>query len=168
MNETIQFLTDTPVGTKMYLVIQNRVLTEVWIKEAIYQGFTKHYHNETWSDVHVAPTVIKVTDYHVKFTVDGKPITVVCNSPAYWHGQRGYDTDEHLECGANYKTKMHVNVSGCIDVYFTTNQSKLNDYCNNDSAFANILKNLDDQINMYQKMKDDLTNTLAKVGVTLK
>lgn len=88
-NDNITFLTVTPIGTKMYLIIQNRVMTEIWMKEAIYQGYTKHYRTETWSDVHIAPCTIKVTVYHVKFTVDNKPITIICSSPSYWYGQRG-------------------------------------------------------------------------------
>lgn len=163
MAENISFLTDTPIGTKMYLIVQNRILTEAWIKEAVYQGFTKHYHNETWSDVHVAPTVIKVTDYHVKLTVNGKPITVVCNSPSYWHGQRGYDTNEHLECGADIRTKMKVNVSGCIDAYFTSDVELFKKYLDTDSAFVNMKKNIDEQIKKLQEMRDDIDKTVAKI-----
>lgn len=163
MNENISFLTDTPIGTKMYLIIQNRVMTEIWMKEAIYQGYIKHYHTETWSDVHVAPTVIKVTDYHVKFTVDNKPITIICSSPSYWYGQRGYNTNEHLECGAYFKTKLKVGVSGCTDAYFTSDVNVFKNYLDTNSTLVNIRKNLDEQINRYTKMKENLDKMVNKI-----
>lgn len=161
----ISFLTDTPVGTTMYLVIQNRVNTEIWVKEAVYQGFVKHYRQDSYMDCMKmsSPCSYTVTEYHVKFTVNGKPITVICDSPAYWKGQRGYDTNEHLECGANFKTKMKVHVSGCIDIYFTTCPKAFKNYMNTDSALNNINKNIDERIAVLQKMKDDLNNMVNKI-----
>ena len=163
MKDNITFLTDTPIGTKMYLIVQNRIMTEIWMKEAIYQGYTKHYRTETWSDVHIAPCTIKVTVYHVKFTVDNKPITIVCSAPSYWTGQRGYDTNEHLECGIEFKTKMKIGVTGCLDAYFTSDINAFKNYLDENSALDNIRKNLDEQINRYTKMKDDLNKTVNKI-----
>ena len=162
--ENIPLLVNTPIGTKMYLVIQNRVHSEMWVKEAVYQGFTKHYRNDTYYEYKMSsPAEIKTTLYHVKFTVDGKPITIICASPSYWNGQRGYDTNEHLECGAGFKTKMKVNVSGCIDVYFTTDADAFKKYIESDNRFATVIENINEKICQYQEMKHELEDSVMNV-----
>ena len=168
--ENIPFLVNTPRGTKMYLVIQNRTCTEMWVKEAVYQGFTKHYRNDTYYEYNMSsPAEIKTTLYHVKFTVDGKPITIICASPSYWKGQRGYDTNEHLECGADYTTKMEVNVSGCIDVYFTTDVEAFKKYIETDNILGVVMDNINDKIHQYQEMKHELEDSIMNiVGVSRK
>ena len=168
--ENIPLLVNTPIGTKMYLVIQNRVHSEMWIKEVVYQGFTKHYQNESYYEYKMSgPAEIKTTLYHVKFTVDGKPITIICSSPSYWKGQRGYDTNEHLECGADFKTKMEVNVTGCIDVYFTTDADTFKNYMENDNIFGVVMDSINDKIRQYQEMKHALEDSIMNIlGVSRK
>ena len=162
--ENIPFLVNTPHGTKMYLVIHNRVCSEMWIKEAIYEGFTKHYREDSYYDFNMEyPDTVKTTLYHVKFTVDGKPITIICASPSYWNGQRGYDTNEHLECGAGFKTKMKVNVSGCIDVYFTTDADAFKKYIESDNRLATVIDNIDEKIRQYQEMKHELEDSIMNI-----
>lgn len=168
--ENIPFLVNTPCGTKMYLVIKNRVGSEIWIKEAVYQGFTKHYRKDSYYDYPMeSPTIVKTTLYHVNFTVDGKPITIVCASPSYWQGQRGYDTNEHLECGADFETKMQVNVAGCIDAYFTTDIDAFKKYIETDNVIRVFMDNINDKIRQYQEMKRDLEDSVINIlGVSRK
>ena len=168
--ENIPLLFNTPCGTKMYLVIKNRVGSEMWIKEAVYQGFTKRYRKDSYYDYKMAsPDIVKTTLYHVKFTVDGKPITIVCASPSYWKGQRGYDTNAHLECGADYITKMQVNVSGCIDVYFTTDVDAFKNYIVSDNILGIFMDNINDKIRQYQEMKHELEDSIMNIlGVSRK
>lgn len=162
--ENIPLLVNTPIGTKMYLVIQNRVHSEMWVKEAVYQGFTKHYRNDTYYEYEMSsPAEIKTTLYHVKFTVDGKPITIVCSSPSYWKGQRGYDTNEHLECGADFKTKMEVNVTGCIDVYFTTDADTLKKYLETDNLLSIVVDSINEKVHQYQEMLQELEKSLMNI-----
>lgn len=162
--ENIPLLVNTPVGTKMYLVIQNRVHSEMWIKEAVYQGFTKHYRDESYYEYKMSnPVTIKATLYHVKFTVDGKPITIICSSPSYWKGQRGYDTNEHLECGADFKTKMEVNVTGCIDVYFTTDADTLKKYLETDNLLSIVVDSINEKVHQYQEMLQELEKSLMNI-----
>ena len=168
--ENIPLLVNTPCGTKMYLVIKNRVGNEMWIKEAVYQGFTKHYRKDSYYDYKMAyPDTTTTTLYYVKFTVDGKPITIVCASPSYWKGQRGYDTNEHFEYGADFKTKMEVNVSGCIDVYFTTDIDAFKKYIETDNVIGVFIDNINDKISQYQKMKHELEDSVMNIlGVSRK
>ena len=168
--ENIPLLVNTPCGTKMYLVIKNRVGSEMWIKEAVYQGFTKRYRKDSYYDYPMSsPAEIKTTLYHVKFTVDGKPITIGCASPSYWKGQRGYDTNAHLECGADYITKMQVNVSGCIDVYFTTDVDAFKNYIVSDNILGIFMDNINDKIRQYQEMKHELEDSIMNIlGVSRK
>lgn len=162
--ENIPLLVNTPVGTKMYLVIQNRVHSEMWVKEAAYQGFTKHYRNDTYYEYKMSsPAEIKTTLYHVKFTVDGKPITIICDSPSYWKGQRGYDTNEHLECGADFKTKMEVNVTGCIDVYFTTDADTLKKYLETDNLLGIVVDSINEKVHQYREMLQELEKSLMNI-----
>ena len=162
--ENIPLLVNTPIGTKMYLVIQNRVHSEMWVKEAVYQGFTKHYRNDTYYEYKMSsPAEIKTTLYHVKFTVDGKPITIICDSPSYWKGQRGYDTNEHLECGADFKTKMEVNVTGCIDVYFTTDADALKKYLETDNLLGIVVDSINENVRQYQEMLQELEKSLMNI-----
>ena len=162
--ENIPFLVNTPRGTKMYLVIKNRVDNEMWIKEAVYKGFTKHYRKDSYYDYKMAyPDTTTTTLYHVKFTVDGKPITVVCTSPSYWNGRHGYDTNEHLECGADFKTKMQVNVTGCIDIYFTTDVEAFKKYIETDNLLGVVMDNINDKIRQYQEMKHELENSIMNI-----
>ena len=162
--ENIPFLVNTPCGTKMYLVIKNRVGNEMWIKEAVYQGFTKHYRKDSYYDYNMAsPDIVKTTLYHVKFTVDGKPITIVCASPSYWKGQRGYDTNEHFEYGADYKTKMEVNVTGCIDVYFTTDTDTLKKYLETDNLLGIVVDSINEKVRQYQEMLQELEKSLMNI-----
>lgn len=162
--ENIPLLVNTPIGTKMYLVIQNRVHSEMWVKEAVYQGFTKHYQNDTYYEYEMSsPAEIKTTLYHVKFTVDGKPITIICDSPSYWKGQRGYDTNEHLECGADFKTKMEVNVTGCIDVYFTTDADTLKKYLETDNLLGIVVDSINEKVRQYQEMIQELEKSLMNI-----
>lgn len=162
--ENIPLLVNTPIGTKMYLVIQNRVHSEMWVKEAVYQGFTKHYRNDTYYEYKMSsPAEINTTLYHVKFTVDGKPITIICDSPSYWKGQRGYDTNEHLECGADFKTKMEVNVTGCIDVYFTTDADTLKKYLETDNLLSIVVDSINEKVHQYQEMLQELEKSLMNI-----
>ena len=162
--ENIPLLVNTPIGTKMYLVIQNRVHSEMWVKEAVYRGFTKHYRNDTYYEYEMSsPAEIKTTLYHVKFTVDGKPITIICDSPSYWKGQRGYDTNEHLECGADFKTKMEVNVTGCIDVYFTTDADTLKKYLETDNLLSIVVDSINEKVHQYQEMLQELEKSLMNI-----
>ena len=162
--ENIPLLVNTPIGTKMYLVIQNRVHSEMWVKEAVYQGFTKHYRNDTYYEYKMSsPAEIKTTLYHVKFTVDGKPITIICDSPSYWKGQRGYDTNEHLECGADFKTKMEVNVTGCIDVYFTTDADTLKKYLEADNLLGIVVDSINEKVRQYKEMIQELEKSLMDI-----
>lgn len=168
--ENIPFLVNTPCGTKMYLVIKNRVGSEMWIKEAVYQGFTKHYRKDSYYDYPMAsPAIVKTTLYHVKFTVDGKPITIVCASPSYWQGQRGYDTNEHLECGADFETKMQVNVTGCIDAYFTTDVDAFKNYIVSDNILGIFMDNIGDKVRQCLEMKHELEDSIMNIlGVSRK
>ena len=168
--ENIPFLVNTPRGTNMYLVIKNRVGNEMWIKEAVYQSFTKHYRKDSYYDYPMeSPAIVKTTLYHVKFTVDGKPITIICASPSYWNGQRGYNTNEHLECGADFKTKMAVDVSGCIDVYFTTDVDAFKKYIETDNVIKDVMNNINDKIRQYQEMKHELEDSIMNIfGVSRK
>ena len=168
--ENIPFLVNTPRATKMYLVIKNRVGSEIWIKEAVYEGFAKHYRKDSYYDYKMAsPDTITTTLYHVKFTVDSKPITIICASPSYWNGQRGYNTNEHLECGADFKTKMEVNVSGCIDVYFTTDVDTFKKYIETDNILGVVMDSINDKIHQYQEMKHDLEDSVMNIlGVSRK
>ena len=168
--ENIPFLVNTPYGTKMYLVIKNRVGDEMWIKEAVYQGFTKHYRKDSYYDYPMAsPAIVKTTLYHVKFTVDGKPITIICASPSYWKGQRGYGTNEHLECGGDFETKMQVNVTGCIDVYFTTDIYAFKKYIENDNIIGVCMDSINNKIRQYQEMKHELEDSIMNIlGVSRK
>ena len=170
IKENIPFLVNTPCGTKMYLVIKNRVCSEIWIKEAVYEGFTKHYRKDSYYDYKmISPDTTTTTLYHVKFTVDGNPITIICASPSYWNGQRGYNTNEHLECGADFKTKMEVNVSGCIDVYFTTDADKFKKYIETDNILGVVMDNINDKIRQYQEMKRELEDSIMNIaGVSIK
>lgn len=162
--ENIPLLVNTPIGTKMYLVIQNRVHSEMWVKEAVYQGFTKHYRNDTYYEYKMSsPAEIKTTLYHVKFTVDGKPITIICDSPSYWKGQRGYDTNAHLECGADFKTKMEVNVTGCIDVYFTTDADTLKKYLETDNLLGIVVDSINEKVRQYKEMIQELEKSLMNI-----
>ena len=162
--ENIPFLVNTPCGTKMYLVIKNRVGSEMWIKEAVYEGFTKHYRNESYFEYNMsAPAKIKTTLYHVKFTVDGNPITIICSSPSYWTGRRGYDTNEHLECGADFKTKMKVNVTGCIDAYFTTDVGVFKKYIESDNILGVFMDSINNKIRQYQEMKHELEDNVMNI-----
>ena len=164
--ENIPLLVNTPIGTKMYLVIQNRVHSEMWVKEAVYQGFTKHYRNDTYYEYKMSsPAEIKTTLYHVKFTVDGKPITIICDSPSYWKGQRGYDTNEHLECGADFKTKMEVNVTGCIDVYFTTDADTHKKYLETDNLLGIVVDSINEKVGQYREMLQELEKSLMNIAV---
>ena len=168
--ENIPFLVNTPRGTKMYLVIKNRISTEIWIKEAVYEGFTKHYRKDSYYDYKmISPDTTTTTLYHVKFTVDGNPITIICASPSYWNGQRGYNTNEHLECGADFKTKMAVDVSGCIDVYFTTDVDAFKKYIETDNVIKDVMNNINDKIRQYQEMKHELEDSIMNIlGVSIK
>ena len=168
--ENIPFLANTPCGTKMYLLIKNRGCSEIWIKEAVYEGFTKHYRKDSYYDYKMAsPDTTTTTLYHVKFTVDGKSITIICASPSYWNGQRGYNTNEHLECGADFKTKMEVNVSGCIDVYFTTDVDAFKKYIETDNVIEVVMNNINDKIHQYQEMKRELEDSIMNIaGVSIK
>lgn len=168
--DNIPLLVNTPCGTKMYLVIKNRVGNEMWIKEAVYQGFTKHYRKDSYYDYPMAsPAIVKTTLYHVKFTVDDKPITIVCASPSYWKGQRGYDTNEHLECGGDFETKMQVNVSGCIDAYFTTGIDAFKKYIETDNVIGVFMDSVNDKIHQYQEMKHELEDSIINIlGVSRK
>ena len=168
--ENIPFLVNTPCGTKMYLVIKNRISTEIWIKEAVYEGFTKHYRKDSYYDYKMtSPDTTTTTLYHVKFTVDGNPITIICASPYYWNGQRGYNTNEHLECGADFKTKMEVNVSGCIDVYFTTDVDAFKKYIETNNILGVVMDNINDKIHQYQEMKRELEDSIMNItGVSIK
>ena len=162
--ENIPLLVNTPCGTKMYLVIKNRVGSEMWIKEAVYEGFTKHYRKDSYYDYNMAyPATITTTLYHVKFTVDGNLITIICSAPSYWTGQRGYDTNEHFECGADYKTKMKVNVNGCIDAYFTTDVSAFKKYIETDNILDVVMDSINDKIRQYQEMKHELENSVMNI-----
>ena len=162
--ENIPLLVNTPIGTKMYLVIQNRVHSEMWVKEAVYQGFTKHYRNDTYYEYKMSsPDEIKTTLYHVKFTVDGKSITIICDSPSYWKGQRGYDTNEHLECGADFKTKMEVNVTGCIDVYFTADADTLKKYLEADNLLGIVVDSINEKVRQYKEMLQELEKSLMNI-----
>ena len=162
--ENIPFLVNTPHGTKMYLVIKNRVGSEMWVKEAVYEGFTKHYRKDSYYDYNMSsPAEIKTTLYHVKFTVDGKPITIICSAPSYWTGQRGYDTNEHFEYGADYKTKMEVNVTGCIDAYFTTDVEAFKKYIETDNVFGVVMDSINDKIRQYQEMKHELEDIVMNI-----
>ena len=162
--ENIPLLVNTPIGTKMYLVIQNRTHTEMWVKEAVYQGFTKHYRNDTYYEYKMSgPAEIKTTLYHVKFTVNGKPITIICDSPSYWKGQRGYDTNEHLECGADFKTKIEVNFTGCIDVYFTTDADTLKKYLETDNLLGIVVDNINEKVRQYKEMIQELEKSLMNI-----
>lgn len=168
--ENIPFLVNTPRGTKMYLVIKNRVGSEMWIKEAVYQGVVKHYRKDSYYDYKMtSPDTITTTLYYVKFTVDGNPITIICSAPSYWIGQRGYDTNEHCEYGADFKTKMEVNVSGCIDVYFTTDVDAFKKYIETDNILGVVMDNINDKIRQYQEMKRDLEDSVMNIlGVNRK
>ena len=168
--ENIPFLVNTPCGTKMYLLIKNRVCSEIWIKEAVYEGFTKHYRKDSYYDYKMAsPDTTTTTLYHVKFTVDDKSITIICASPSYWNGQRGYNTNEHLECGADFKTKMEVNVSGCIDVYFTTDVDAFKKYIETDNILGVVMDSINDKIHQYQEMKRELEDSIMNIaGVSIK
>ena len=168
--ENIPLLVNTPIGTKMYLVIQNMVHSEMWVKEAVYQGFTKHYRNDTYYEYKVSsPAEIKTTLYHVKFTVDGKPITIICDSPSYWKGQRGYDTNEHLECGADFETKMQVNVTGCIDAYFTTDVDAFKNYIVSDNLLGIFMDSIGDKVRQCLEMKHELEDSIMNIlGVSRK
>ena len=162
--ENIPFLVNTPRGTKMHLVIHNRVCSEMWIKEAVYEGFTKHYREDSYYDYNMEyPDTVKTTLYHVKFTVDGKPITIICSSPSYWKGQRGYDTNEHLECGADFKTKMEVNVTGCIDVYFTTDADTLKKYLETDNLLGIVVDSINEKVRQYKEMIQELEKSLMNI-----
>ena len=162
--ENIPFLVNTPLGTKMYLVIHNRERTEMWVKEAVYQGFSKHYQDESYYEYNMSnPVTIKDTFYHVKFTVDGKPITIICSSPSYWVGQRGYDTNEHLEYAADFKTKMEVNISGCIDAYFTTDVDMFKKYIETDNVLSDVERNINEKIRQYQEMIQGLEKSIMDI-----
>ena len=162
--ENIPFLGNTPRGTKMYLVIKNRVGSEMWVKEAEYEGFTKHYRKDSYYEYNMAySATITTTLYHVKFTVDGNSITIICSAPSYWAGQRGYDTNEHCEYGADYKTKMKVNVTGCIDVYFTTDVSTFKKYIETDNVLSVVMDSINDNIRQYQEMKHELENSVMNI-----
>ena len=116
------------------------------------------------------PLILQLLHYIiVKFTVDGKPITIICASPSYWNGQSGYNTNEHLECGADFKTKMEVNVSGCIDVYFTTDVDKFKKYIETDNILGVVMNNINDKIHQYREMKCELEDSIMNIaGVSIK
>ena len=177
---------DAPVGTKMYLVITNRTNTGMFIEEVTYEGYTYNFvQRDYYEPKMVAPVYWSEPEYTVKFKrSSGKGmISFICRESSS-AGQRGYDTDEHLECGMDKSLKgIEPSAYGfgfegwyCLDAYFTTNKEKLARYlkdnapevksflANAGSAYEKELAKIEAK---YKKEKDALDTRFKVYGKVL-
>ena len=58
---------------------------------------------------------------------------------------------------------MQVNVSGCIDVYFTTDIDAFKKYIENDNIIGVFMDNINDKISQYQEMKHELEDSIMNI-----
>ena len=162
---------DVPVGTKMYLVITNRMNTGLFIEEVVYEGYTPHFVQRDYYDPGKmsAPEYWTEPEYEVRFKSPSEKTQISFACCEYsWTGQRGYDTDEHLECGAGIKgLKLSTyGLDGVFDAYFTTNKEKLADYLKKEVAgVKDFLTNAD---TAYEKELAEVEAKYEKEKAALK
>lgn len=168
-------LLDVPVGTKMYLAITDRAHRGVFIEEVIYDGYTSEFVQRDYYEPGKmrAPVYWTEPEYTVKFKrTTGKSVISFKCKENNWSGQRGYDTNEHLECGMDCSLKgVKPSAYGwvgffCLDAYFTTDKDLFVKYCTEnipsakefiEDADASYEKELAELERQYEKDKKELT-----------
>lgn len=148
-------LLENPVGTKMYLLLVNRLGTALYVDEVEYEGYdmkivTRNYYDEKmW-----APVYWDEPEFTLKFkTKKGNVISSVFTYNEMSCGRNGYETDEHVEnCTKNVRgiklPAYGFDAYDIIDAYFTTNHDKFVDYlANNVNEVRDFLNNADETYN---------------------
>ena len=177
--ENIKLL-GTEKGTHMFVCITNRIKTKCFCKEVIYQGFEIHKAKRSYEE----PGKVKYTEweepeYYLDFSLIESPYTIFSVFCKYTGnlmpqgGIRHYDTDEHLEYGANIGcddpepnstlSSLHASFD-CLDVYFTTNREKFIKYINDDG----ILNNINLQLQCVKNMVSDIESFIKPDSVETK
>ena len=156
-------LLDVPVGTKMYLAITDRRNTGAFIEEVTYDGYTSRFVQRDYYEPGKmrAPIYWDEPEYTVKFKhPSGKgTISFVCGE-FNWSGQRGYDTNEHLECGMTESLKgIKPSAYGfegwyCLDAYFTTDKELFTKYCSEN--IPSVKEFIEDAEASYKKELEEL------------
>ena len=136
-------LLETKVGTLMYYLTFSRNGEDLKYEEVTYMGFKQGNRTASYEE----PGRVRYTEWEqptfiISFkTKDGKIFRMVVDDNG-WLGQRGFDTEEHYECG-------------WTDSYFTTSKDKL-------KAFVKQMKFLE-KIEERKKEVDRIYSTLKKI-----
>ena len=148
-------LLESPVGTKMYLLLVNRPGTALYVDEVEYEGYdmkivTRDYYDEKM----VTPVYWEEPQFTLKFkTKKGDVISSVFTYNEMSCGRYGYETDEHVENSTKNVKGIKLPAYGfdpydIIDAYFTTNHDKFVDYLtNNVNEVRDFLNNADETYN---------------------
>ena len=63
----------------------------------------------------------------------------------------------------DFKTKMEVNVTGCIDVYFTTDADTLKKYLETDNLLGIVVDSINEKVRQYREMLQELEKSLMNI-----
>lgn len=136
-------LLNTRIGTPMYYLTFSPNGKDLTIDEVTYRG----YELETRTASYEEPGRVRYCEWEqpvfaIHFTTrKGKNITIRVDDN-HWTGQRGFDTDEHLEYGM-------------VDCYFTTSKEKLKAFIEQQGFLDKILEE--------KKKLDRAHNALMKI-----
>jgi hypothetical protein len=166
INKQYRLLT-MPKGTKMYLVVFNRVHTNLWVHEVEYQGFTPWINHTNWYEPKMSgPVDCAVQMYKVKFKYGKDIITINCDDMFRGTSKFGY---EHITYGQGYESKLDLGVYGCVDTYFTDDPDRLRDFLKTGGEISTVnlpvstATYIDMQIESLKKMKEDIQNSLKEI-----
>lgn len=121
---------EMPKGTLFYFLEKDRNGMVLNIREVFYDGYEISSKHLTWDEYGHDEWEQKT--YIISFK-DKKGKTFSLEFDNYnWNGIRGYDTDEHLECGGGKRPYL--------DIYFTPSKERLKTFLESEKKFIKSFK----------------------------